>query len=240
MKRNNEPESISSILIKDIGINLDEVGSNVEAGRQLRKVSPSLRFDMTPQEAFKRLLACYQYEVQSRNRAFKLDEFTIEEILNVAKHMTQEIPKPGLMLCGMQGNGKSTLARAILRMIRELNFYGHFKFMGEYFSLDTRIIKATDICILHKSEDFFAISKLKQTPVLVIDDVGEEPKEVMVYGTPLYPLREVLEARYDTLLFTVLTTNLSPKDLPEHYGWRVVDRFREMYHQIVHKGESYR
>lgn len=113
--------------------------------------------------------------------------------------------------------------------------------MGEYFSLDTRIIKATDICILHKSEDFFAISKLKQTIcILVIDDVGEEPKEVMVYGTPLYPLREVLEARYDTLLFTVLTTNLSPKDLPEHYGWRVVDRFREMYHQIVHKGESYR
>lgn len=240
MKRNHNPESISSILLRDIGMNLDEVGSLVEAGRQLRKVNPSLRFDMTPQEAFKRLLGCYQYEVQSRNCAFTLDEFTIEEILSVAKHMTQEVPKSGLMLCGLQGNGKSTLARAILRMIRELNFYGYFKYMGEYFTLDSRIIKATDICILHKSEDFYAISKLKQTPVLIIDDVGEEPKEVMVYGTPLYPLREVLEARYDTMLFTILTTNLSPQDLPEHYGWRVVDRFREMYYQIAHKGPSYR
>lgn len=240
MKRNREPELISDILLKDIGMNLEEIKSFVDAGRQLRKVSPSLRFDMPSQEAFKHLLRCYQYEVQSRNCEFKSDQYTLDVIWRVAQHMTEITPKPGLMLSGLQGNGKSTLAKAILRMIRDLNFNGHFKYMGEYFTMDSRIIKATDICTLHKAEDSYAISKLKQTPVLVIDDVGEEPKEVMIYGTPSYPLREVLESRYDTMLFTILTTNLSPKDLPEHYGWRVVDRFREMYYQVVHKSPSYR
>ncbi len=239
MKRKNEAESLSDIL-KEVGMDFNEMTSFVDAGRELRKINPSLRFNMPLQEAFKRLVRSYQIEVQSRNCTFRPDQNTLEVVMNVARHMTQETPKSGLMLCGMQGNGKSTLARAILRLIRELNFYGHFKYMGEYFTLDSRIVKATDICTLHKSEDYDSIRRLKHTPVLIIDDVGEEPKEVMVFGTPLYPLREVLESRYDSLLFTILTTNLSPKDLPEHYGWRVVDRFREMYHQIAHKGQSYR
>ncbi len=240
MKRNNDTESISDILLKDIGLNLDDVQSMVEGSRELRKISPSIRFNMDTKEAFQRLLRCYQYEVQSRRCHFVLDQYTIAALKNVAEHMTGETPKSGLMLCGLQGNGKSTMANAILMMIRDLNYQGHFKYMGDYFSIECRKIKATDICTLHKAEDFRSISNLKMKPILVIDDLGEEPKEVLVYGTPTFPVREILEARYDSLLFTIITTNLSPKDLPDHYGWRVVDRFREMYHQVAFKGESYR
>lgn len=240
MKSKTGPQSISDIMLKDIGLNIDELTSAVDAGRQLRKVSPSLRFDMTQKEAFMRLLRSYQIEVQSRNCVFTLDQFTVDVVMKVADHMVQETPKPGLLLCGLHGNGKSTMAKAILGMIRELNYSGHFKFMGEYFTIDTRSIKATDICTLHKAEDYQSIRNLKQVPILVVDDLGEEPKEVLVYGTPIYPVREVLEARYDSLRFTIQTSNLSPKDLPEHYGWRVVDRFREMFHQIAFKGTSYR
>lgn len=144
------------------------------------------------------------------------------------------------MLCGMKGNGRTTLATALLWVIRDLYHSGKMKFMGEYFSAESRIIKATDVVPLYKSEDFDAIRKLKHMPILVIDDLGEEPKEALVYGTPIYPLREILEARYDSLLFTIVTTNLTPNDLPEPYGWRVVDRFTEMYYTIAHKGPSYR
>lgn len=128
---------------------------------------------------------------------------------------------------------------ALLGVIRDMFNTGKMMFMGEYFSPECRVLKTTDVIPLYKSEDFDAIRKLKHVPILIIDDLGEELKEAMVYGTPLYLLREILEARYDSLLFTVVTTNLTPNDLPEHYGWRVVDRFAEMYYTIVHKGPSY-
>lgn len=184
MKPKNGPKTISDIILKDIGLNIDELTSAVDAGRQLRKISPSLRFDMTQKEAFMRLLRSYQIEVQSRNCVFVLDQCTVDELMNVSGHMVQETPKPGLLLCGLHGNGKSTMAKAILRMIRELNYSGHFKFMGEYFTFDARSIKATDICTLHKAEDYQSIRNLKQIPILVIDDLGEEPKEVWSMGHP--------------------------------------------------------
>ena len=240
MKPKNDPQTISDILLKNIGLNIDELTSAVDAGRKLRKVSPSFRFNMTKKEAFMRLLRSYQFEVQSRNCEFNLDQYMVDVLMNLAGHMVQQTPKPGLLLCGLHGNGKTTMAKAILGMIRDLNYSGHFTFMGEYFTIDTRTIKATDICTLHKAEDYQSIRNLKQTSILVVDDLGEEPKEVLVYGTPIYPVREVLEARYDSLRFTILTSNLSPKDIPEHYGWRVVDRFREMFHQIPFKRTSYR
>lgn len=240
MKRKDAPQALSDILLKDIGLNINELTSAVEASRNFRKAFPILRFEMTHKDAFLLLLRCYQYEVQSRNCVFELDECTIDVLKNISGHMVERTPKPGLLLCGLHGNGKTTMARAIIRMIQDLNNRGQLKFMGEYFSVETRYIKATDICTLHKAEDYHSILNLKQTPFLVIDDLGEEAKEVLVYGTPIYPVREVLEARYDTLKFTILTSNLSPKDLPEHYGWRVVDRFKEMLHQVAFKGKSYR
>ena len=239
MKRKNEPEDIGDIL-KSLGLNLEEVNNYVEAGREFRKINPPLRFDMEPREAFGRILRWYQYEVQSRRCIFKLDKYTSDVLRNIAFHMTQQTPKSGIMLCGLKGNGKTTLANALVKVIRDLYQLGKLKYMGEYFKADVRFIKATDVLPLYKSENYEAIKKLKQTPILVIDDLGEEPKEAVVYGTPMYPLRELLEARYDSLLFTIVTTNLAPNDFPEHYGWRVVDRFTEMYYTIAHKGPSYR
>lgn len=239
MKRNNKPEEIGDIL-SSLGLNLTEVNNFVDAGRQLRKVNPCLRFDMAPKDAFSLILRRYQYEVQSRRCNFNFDTYTADVLRNIAIHMTQQTPKSGIMLCGMKGNGKTTLATALLWTIRDLYNSGKLKFMGEYFNAEGRIIKATDVVPLYKSEDFDAIRKLKHLPILIIDDLGEEPKEAMVYGTPIFPLREILEARYDSLLFTIVTTNLTPNDLPEHYGWRVVDRFAEMYYTIAHKGPSYR
>lgn len=239
MKRKNEPEGVADIL-SSLGLNVDEVKNFVEAGRQLRKVNPSLRFDMTPGEVFGWILRRYQYVVQSRNCKFSLDDYTADVLRAISRHMTQETPKSGIMLCGMKGNGKTTLATALLGVIRDLYNAGKLKFMGEYFNPESRLLKATDAIPLYKSENFDAIRKLKHVPILLIDDLGEEPKEAMVYGTPMYPLREILEARYDSLLFTIVTTNLTPNDLPDHYGWRVVDRFAEMYYTIAHKGPSYR
>lgn len=95
MKPKNGPKTISDIILKDIGLNIEELTSAVDAGRQLRKISPSLRFDMTQKEAFMRLLRSYQIEVQSRNCVFVLDQCTVDELMNVSGHMVQETPKRG-------------------------------------------------------------------------------------------------------------------------------------------------
>lgn len=144
MKRSNQPEGVGDIL-SSIGLNLDEVNNFVEAGRQLRKVNPCLRFDMDPREAFARILRRYQYEVQSRRCEFNFDNYTADVIRQISLHMTQLTPKPGIMLCGMKGNGKSTLANSLLWVIKDLYRSGDLKFMGEYFSAEGRIIKATDV-----------------------------------------------------------------------------------------------
>lgn len=241
MNTNNQPESISSIIGNRLNLDLDEVAKDVEKTREKFALAfPTIRFNMSPEKAFRDLLCYYQLEVQNRYRVFKCDEFTQKAVLEAACYLTQKIPVSGLMFCGTQGNGKTTMAKAILRMIRELKHEGHFKKWGPPDMIDTTFFTATEICNFAKSEKNDMLNRIKRSKVLVIDDLGEEPKETMVYGTPSFPMREVLEARYDSLQLTIVTTNLTPDDLLDHYGWRVVDRFREVFKQIIHKGPSYR
>jgi DNA replication protein DnaC len=74
----------------------------------------------------------------------------------------------------------------------------------------------------------------------MIDDIGIEPKEVMDFGTITTPVVDLLEARYNRLKYTFVTTNLTPSELSEKYGPRLADRFREMFHVIGYDHPSYR
>jgi len=44
MKRKDAPQALSDILLKDIGLNINELTSAVEASRKFRKAFPILRF----------------------------------------------------------------------------------------------------------------------------------------------------------------------------------------------------
>lgn len=74
----------------------------------------------------------------------------------------------------------------------------------------------------------------------MIDDLGIEPREIQVYGNGFHTVREVLNARYDNLKFTVITTNLTSSQLRDFYEERTSSRFREMVQQITMKGPSFR
>ena len=76
--------------------------------------------------------------------------------------------------------------------------------------------------------------------MLAIDDLGTEPAEVLDYGNVLNPAIDLLSARYTDQLFTVVTTNLTPKQIREHYGDRIADRFNEMFERIVFYNSTYR
>ena len=73
-----------------------------------------------------------------------------------------------------------------------------------------------------------------------IDALGTEPQEVMDFGNVVTPVIDLLTKRYDEQLFTIITTNLTPKQIREHYGDRIADRLNEMVEKIIFKNGTYR
>ena len=108
--------------------------------------------------------------------------------------------------------------------------------------LEQRHIKQVDareICDAAKN-DYKAYKGLCSQLMLSIDDLGVEPSEVLDYGNVLSPVIELLSRRYNAQLFTIVTTNLTPKQIREHYGERIADRFNEMFERIVFENSTYR
>ena len=76
-------------------------------------------------------------------------------------------------------------------------------------------------------------------PVL-IDDLGAEESLMMDYGSRVELLPEVLEIRQDSAAPTYFTTNLTPHELRNRYGDRVVDRLMTGMAFFSLSGESKR
>lgn len=237
--KTSDIQSVGDVL-GQFGITESQLTSQVATVKAVQKLAPCFRFNIEPREAFLQLYKLYQEEVQDRYLDFNNDTYTQDVVAKVVNHLTKPHPESGIMLCGVPGNGKTTLAKAILRMARILNSQGAFSYMGEYFRFETRFITATEVCEYYKNQDDDKIIRLKEIPFLVIDDLGEEPCEVLSFGTPAHPVRRLIEKRYETMSFTVITTNLVSDDLFKQYGWRVMDRIQEMYHKIIHQAPSYR
>lgn len=102
-----------------------------------------------------------------------------------------------------------------------------------------RILDAKDIAPM--ARDARKLAEIKVTPLLAIDDMGREATEVLNYGNATSPVIDLLEHRYNNQLFTIITTNKTPRELREKYGARMADRFNEMLHVINYGTEaSYR
>lgn len=180
------------------------------------------------------LTASYMAEVELRHRDYIPDVHTEKHIRQAAQWLTAERPKFGMLLCGQCGNGKTTLALAIRGLVSYLS-------KGNY-NQDAPCIHMTDakeICAFAK-EDYKTFKALCRRNMLAIDDLGTEPAEVLDYGNVLNPAIDLLSARYTDQLFTIVTTNLTPKQIREHYGDRIADRFNEMFERIIFDNPTYR
>ncbi len=182
------------------------------------------------------LKLCYKAEVERRGRTFKDDADTNRHIEFVAKWLTGESRKIGLFLYGDPGNGKTTMANAMKTLIGIL--YGN-----EYRYEDRKgvlSVSALELSQIVKEEQNQRLRNLKTTELLHIDDVGTEPASIKVWGNEVSPLTEILYSRYDNLLYTVITSNLSDDEILPRYGGRISDRFREMFAYISFENRSYR
>lgn len=183
------------------------------------------KINLTPEEVRILLTAAYRAEVASRNMKYQESEETNSAIKKMADALTTKSHKTGIVLCGTCGNGKTTLVRALQNSL----VYLKLRNLVEY-----------GMPIMDAREVANRMKECKTSPLLAIEDMGKEPITKLDYGNILNPVIEVLEHRYNEQLFTVISTNLTAKEIKEKYGTRIADRFNEMMNVIIFTGKSFR
>ena len=122
----------------------------------------------------------------------------------------------GLLLRGPVGTMKTTLAVAVLQCWLRRGGSARFLTMP---SLVDNIFAAKAI----SQERWNEFEKqLRQTPLLVLDDLGAEGAS----GWPLTKVDAIIAERYNRRRATVITTNLASAAMRNRYTDRMIDRLR--------------
>ena len=202
---------------------------------QRRIMKPRFRLPMSAEQAYDCLLAATMAEVEFRHRIFCENDYVKAQLLQMANWLTSDSSKFGILFCGECGNGKSTLLKAFQQLLNYLAIPNPDS-QGNY---GIQITDSKYVAYLGRT-DYPAFIKFSQKDMLGIDDLGTEPQEVMDFGNIVTPVIDILSKRYDEQLFTIITTNLTPKQIREHYGDRIADRLNEMVEKIVFTNGTYR
>ena len=136
----------------------------------------------------------------------------------------------GLLLKGSVGTMKTTLAVAVLLEYVAWGGSGFFVTMpGLLDSIFT--LKAGSPREWARFEQ-----RLRETPLLVLDDLGAEHSE----GWVLTKVDAIIAERYNRCRPVIVTTNLSTEQLRGIYAERVIDRLRSTMQVVTFSGRSLR
>lgn len=172
-------------------------------------------------------------EVELRRQPFHASK-ELTAYIGAAARWLCDGSRTGLLLCGLPGNGKTTLMRAIASLVNFCDINDGYGHQLAFCCCDARYATRTN------RDDYNAFQRLCNRPLLAIDDLGLEPTEVLDYGNILSPVIDLLSVRYNNQLPTIVTTNLTGKDIRTKYGNRIADRFNEMMQVIIFSNASYR
>ena len=134
----------------------------------------------------------------------------------------------GLLILGGVGSGKTHLAAAIANTFTDRNIPVLF---GTYSDHLEHIREEFDVGGQRKY-----LSMLKNTPVIVLDDVGKEKKT----DWSKQIMFDVVNYRYEHLLPVIITTNFDADGLATHVGGAVWSRLYEMCGGVQTSGKDYR
>jgi len=182
------------------------------------------------------LLAAVMAEIQFRHGTFIDNAFFRHQLECMAEWLTADSAKFGILLCGKCGNGKSTMAKALQRLLNYLQIRDEYN--NSTYGMP--IVKTNDITELGQEEMNRRVNRLSQYPLLAIDDLGTEPRDVMHYGNVSSPIIRLIDKRYEEQLFTIITSNLTASEITEVYGERTGDRLAEMMQILPFDNPSYR
>lgn len=179
----------------------------------------------------------YRHEIVRRNGRVEWTS-DIEKKISTATKWLINGKKPGLLLFGSIGSGKTTLARAIMRTINYL-YYSVYrdqrKEIAEISALNLVKLLATG-----EKPDEESFLRFQKREMLFIDDLGLEPAAIKNYGNEILPVVDLLYYRHDRMLFTICTSNLDMNDFEQKYGQRTASRFYEMFNRIGFTNDDYR
>ena len=202
---------------------------------QQRITNTRFKLPMSFDDARVYLLAAYQAEVERRHKVFERNEHFDAQLNLIANYLTGGSKKFGLMFCGLCGNGKTTWAKALQLLVSGLNLKNPINNLYYVFPL----CNAKDLALRSKG-NYNDWRNVMRYQLMIVDDLGTEPREVMEFGNVYTPLIDLITTRYEEQLYTIFTTNLTPAQLEEKYGKRIVDRLNEMVEKVVFENESYR
>lgn len=203
--------------------------SRLRAQKPTRKI---FRLPFSLEENTDMLREAVRNDVLYNGGAFRDDSG--EYIAQAARWLT-DAPTPGLIIFGGVGNGKTTLLNAIADTVNILNLRANGEQQAAWvWKIDT------DALVRIARQDESELRKWIERPMLALDDLGAEEAAVKSYGNLLNPVVDLIMYRYKMRLFTIMTSNLSPKNIRERYGDRVADRMNEIMTRITIKHQTYR
>lgn len=217
--------------------------------RNNNAVAPSRFYLPYDCELVKKMLGVkYKAEVLSRIQSEnykQLDAELVQNIGDVAKWLCDPQKRPGLLLFGKVGTGKTTLLRAICATINDVCERDTYENGTRENTLDNfrciSIVKAKGIIndyINPQSRPRYEL--MTKVSLMAIDELGVEPMESKSYGNVSEPLIDLFCERYDRQLLTIVSTNLGNAEIRQRYGTRLADRFNEMFATIPFNGQSFR
>ena len=179
----------------------------------------------------------YRHEVARRNGRVEWTSDLERKISTVAKWLING-KKPGLLLFGSIGSGKTTLARAIMRTINYL-YYSVYRDQRKEIA-EISALNLVKLIASGEKPDEESFLRFQKCEMVFIDDLGLEPAAIKNYGNEILPVVDLLYYRHDRMLFTICTSNLDMDGLEEKYGKRTGSRFYEMFNRIGFTNEDYR
>ena len=202
-----------------------------------RIIKEVVKLPMSAETAAQYIEAAVRAEVATRRKPYVDSQELQEHIMAIAKLLAEPSPKFGIMLCGGVGNGKSTMMKALQRLLIYLQI--EIRQNTSFETLGMKIVSAKELSRRIRIDSKNSL-QFQDVNILGIDDLGEEEPEVMDYGNRVTPLIDLLSYRYDRMLFTMVTTNLIPQQIRSTYGDRIADRFNEMMLIIPYTEPSFR
>lgn len=162
------------------------------------------------------------------------DKQSFEETYKYAKSIKNAVDTGrGLILQGKVGTGKTTLAIATLRMAVQRGIRCLFV---NNISLNDKLLNLLN----SDRKELANYDKLLRTvPLLVIDDFGAE-SDRNNHSWIVEKMESIIGERYDRMLPTIITTNLTKDEIKKRYNERIYDRLRDTCNLVTFRGQSLR